>query len=51
MAAYGGNMVKKLKRRCSHTATAETLVVSRIYGLGGKDFYAEDGHAMFQYRH
>ncbi|HEY0828289.1 MAG TPA: thiamine pyrophosphate-dependent enzyme, partial [Bacilli bacterium] len=25
-----------------------TLVISRIYGLGGKDFYNEDGHHLFQ---
>src|SRR5690606_23409197 len=25
-----------------------TKVISRIYGLGGKEFYAEDGHHFFQ---
>jgi len=27
----------------------DVLVVSRVYGLGGKDFYAEDGLEMFQF--
>lgn len=47
--AHGGNMVNEIKAALFTHGNASTMVVSRIYGLGGKDFYAEDGHAMFQY--
>ena len=30
--------------------TVKQWLLSRVYGLGGKDFYAEDAeHAFFQY--
>ncbi|WP_438445573.1 thiamine pyrophosphate-dependent enzyme [Gorillibacterium sp. sgz5001074] len=47
--AYGGNMVNEIKAALFTHGNSSTMVISRIYGLGGKDFYAEDGHAMFQY--
>lgn len=47
--AYGGNMVNEVKAALFTYGNTKTMVISRIYGLGGKDFYAEDGHAMFQY--
>ncbi|WP_438432839.1 thiamine pyrophosphate-dependent enzyme [Gorillibacterium sp. sgz500922] len=46
---HGGNMVNEIKAALFTHGVTDTLVVSRIYGLGGKDFYAEDGHAFFQY--
>lgn len=47
--AYGGNMTNEIKAALFSYGNSSTIVVSRIYGLGGKDFYAEDGHAMFQF--
>lgn len=47
--AYGGNMTNEVKAALFTYGNSKTMVVSRIYGLGGKDFYAEDGHAMFEY--
>ena len=32
----------------THGNRRHTLVISRVYGLGGKDFYAEDGHHFFE---
>ncbi|PZM64717.1 thiamine pyrophosphate-dependent enzyme [Paenibacillus dendritiformis] len=45
---HGGNMVNEVKAALFTHGNRDTLVISRIYGLGGKDFYAEDGHAMFR---
>jgi pyruvate ferredoxin oxidoreductase alpha subunit len=47
--AYGGNMTQEVKAALFTYNNSNTMVVSRVYGLGGKDFYAEDGHAMFEY--
>lgn len=47
--AYGGNMVNEIKAALFTHGNKDTLVISRIFGLGGKDFYAEDGHALFQF--
>jgi pyruvate ferredoxin oxidoreductase alpha subunit len=46
---HGGNMLLEVKSALFTHGVKDTLVVGRIYGLGGKDFYAEDGHAMFEY--
>lgn len=46
---HGGNMTNEIKAALFTYGNQSTVVVSRIYGLGGKDFYAEDGHAMFQF--
>ncbi|NMM51706.1 thiamine pyrophosphate-dependent enzyme [Paenibacillus aquistagni] len=46
---HGGNMVNEIKSALMTYGVHEPMVISRIYGLGGKDFYAEDGHAFFQY--
>lgn len=45
---HGGNMVNEIKAALFTHGNRDTLVISRIYGLGGKDFYAEDGHHLFQ---
>ncbi|MDQ0090506.1 pyruvate ferredoxin oxidoreductase alpha subunit [Paenibacillus anaericanus] len=45
--AYGGNMVNEIKAALFTYGNQTTQVVSRIYGLGGKEFYAEDGHHLF----
>jgi pyruvate ferredoxin oxidoreductase alpha subunit len=46
---HGGNMVNEIKAALFTHGNANTLVISRIYGLGGKDFYAEDGHNLFKF--
>ncbi|MGG1614253.1 thiamine pyrophosphate-dependent enzyme [Paenibacillus phoenicis] len=46
--AYGGNMVNEIKAALFTHGNHTTKVISRIYGLGGKEFYAEDGHHFFQ---
>jgi pyruvate ferredoxin oxidoreductase alpha subunit len=46
---HGGNMTLEIKAALFTHGVKDIHVVSRIYGLGGKDFYAEDGHQMFQY--
>jgi pyruvate ferredoxin oxidoreductase alpha subunit len=46
---HGGNMVNEIKAALFTLGNHSTMVISRIYGLGGKDFYAEDGHNMFQF--
>lgn len=45
--AHGGNMVNEIKAALFTHGNQTTKVVSRIYGLGGKEFYAEDGHNLF----
>ncbi|MEO3944621.1 thiamine pyrophosphate-dependent enzyme [Gorillibacterium sp. CAU 1737] len=45
---HGGNMVNEIKAALFTHGNKDTLVISRIYGLGGKDFYAEDGHHFFE---
>lgn len=46
--AHGGNMVNEIKAALFTHGNHTTKVISRIYGLGGKEFYAEDGHHLFQ---
>ncbi|SDF13360.1 pyruvate ferredoxin oxidoreductase alpha subunit [Paenibacillus sp. cl6col] len=45
---HGGNMVNEVKSALFTHGNRDTMIISRIYGLGGKDFYAEDGHALFE---
>ena len=46
--AYGGNMTMEVKAALYTYGNSETKVISRIYGLGGKDFYAEEAEQFFQ---
>ncbi|AZN41931.1 thiamine pyrophosphate-dependent enzyme [Paenibacillus albus] len=46
--AHGGNMTNEIKAALFTQGVKDTLVISRIFGLGGKDFYAEDGHHLFE---
>jgi len=46
---HGGNMVMEIRAALQQYGNSSTLVISRIYGLGGKDFYAEDGLALFEF--
>ena len=45
---HGGNMVNEIKAALFTHGNSSTKVISRIYGLGGKDFYAEDGLHFFE---
>ncbi|AZK47705.1 thiamine pyrophosphate-dependent enzyme [Paenibacillus lentus] len=45
--AHGGNMTNEIKAALFTYGNKTTQVVSRVYGLGGKEFYAEDGHHLF----
>ncbi len=45
---WGGNMVNEVKAALQTYGNTETMVISRIYGLGGKDFYADDAEHFFQ---
>ncbi len=44
---HGANLTHEIKAALQEIK-ADTLVLSRIYGLGGKDFYADDAEAFFQ---
>ncbi|UOF92190.1 thiamine pyrophosphate-dependent enzyme [Fodinisporobacter ferrooxydans] len=44
---HGGNMTFEVKAALQEIH-AETKVLTRIYGLGGKDFFAKDAEAFFQ---
>lgn len=46
--AYGGNMSNEIKAALFTYGNHTTQVVSRVYGLGGKEFYAEDGMHLFE---
>src|SRR5690606_7926386 len=46
--AHGGNMTLEVKAALHTFGVKNIHVISRVYGLGGKDFYAEDGRLMFE---
>lgn len=48
--AGGGNMTLEIKAMLQSfgKSSDDIRVLSRIYGLGGKDFYAEDAEMLFQ---
>lgn len=45
---WGGNMVNEVKAALQTYGNSRTMVISRIYGLGGKDFYIDDANHFFQ---
>ena len=45
---WGGNMTIEVKAALKDDPQNRSIVISRIYGLGGKDFYEEDAEAMFE---
>lgn len=45
---WGGNMTIEVKAALKDDPQNHSLILSRIYGLGGKDFYAEDAELMFE---
>jgi pyruvate ferredoxin oxidoreductase alpha subunit len=46
--AHGANLAHEVKSALKDDAENRTLCLSRIYGLGGRDFYAEDAEALFR---
>ncbi|MFF2445642.1 thiamine pyrophosphate-dependent enzyme [Neobacillus sp. NPDC058068] len=46
--AHGGNMALELRAALQTVGNVSTKVINRIYGLGGKDFYADDAEHFFQ---
>lgn len=46
--ADGGNLSLEVRAAIQTDPSNRTLVVSRIYGLGGKDFYDTDAEAFFE---
>ncbi len=46
--AYGGAMTLEIKAALQGVKGNETVVASRIYGIGGKEFFVEDAEAMLR---
>lgn len=46
--AHGGNMSLEVKAALKDDPENGTLCLSRVYGLGGKDFYTEDAEALLR---
>ena len=46
--AWSGNMALEIKAALKDDEENRTKVLSRIYGLGGRDFYVEDALEMFE---
>ncbi len=46
--AHGANITHEIKSALKDDPGNHTLCLSRIYGLGGKDFYAEDAEHFFR---
>ncbi len=46
--AHGGNIAHEVKSALKEDPENQTLCLSRIYGLGGKDFYDEDAEYFFR---
>jgi pyruvate ferredoxin oxidoreductase alpha subunit len=45
---HGGNMVNEIKAALYTHDVKDIHVISRVYGLGGKDYFLEDAHAFFE---
>ncbi len=45
--AHGPNLTHEIKAALQEDKMNETTVLSRVFGLGGKDFYPDDAHAFF----
>lgn len=46
--ANGANLTHEVKSALQEIRGPQPIVLSRIFGLGGKDFYADDAEAFFQ---
>ncbi|WML43497.1 thiamine pyrophosphate-dependent enzyme [Neobacillus sp. PS3-40] len=45
--ANGPNLTHEVKSALQSAGNAETIVLSRVFGLGGKDFYSTDAEAFY----
>ena len=45
--AHGANLSHEVKSALKDDAANRTLCLSRVYGLGGRDFYSDDAEAFF----
>jgi len=45
--AHGANLTHEVKSALQDDPANATICLSRVYGLGGRDFYAEDAEAFF----
>jgi len=45
--AHGGRVCNEIKAALKDDPDNKTMVISRIYGLGGKDFFDEDARTLF----
>ena len=46
--AHGANLTHEIKSALQEDPNNETLVISRVFGLGGKDFSPHDAQAFFE---
>ncbi|WP_019912901.1 thiamine pyrophosphate-dependent enzyme [Paenibacillus sp. HW567] len=46
--AKGGNLTHEIRSALQVDPDNKTIILSRIFGLGGKDFYADDAEAFFK---
>lgn len=46
--AHGPNMTHEVKSALQSDPENKTIVLSRVFGVGGKDFYADEAEAFFQ---
>ncbi|WP_096153880.1 thiamine pyrophosphate-dependent enzyme [Bacillus sp. FJAT-45066] len=46
--AHGGNMALEVRATLQTYGNINTKVINRVYGLGGKDFYADDAEKFFE---
>ncbi|WP_053365992.1 thiamine pyrophosphate-dependent enzyme [Bacillus sp. FJAT-27245] len=46
--AHGPNLTNEVKSALQEDKENATVVLSRVFGLGGKDFYADDAEAFFE---
>ncbi len=47
--AHGANLAHEVKSALQEDASNQTIVLNRIFGLGGKDFYQDDADAFFSF--
>ncbi|WP_238652548.1 thiamine pyrophosphate-dependent enzyme [Paenibacillus piscarius] len=46
--SQGGNLTHEIRSSLQVDPDNHTVILSRIFGLGGKDFYADDAEAFFE---
>ncbi|MFE8703592.1 thiamine pyrophosphate-dependent enzyme [Cytobacillus sp. FJAT-54145] len=46
--AHGPNLTHEVKSALQEDKENQTIVLSRVFGLGGKDFYADDAEKFFE---